>query len=488
MQELLRAYGASKSECSTAMMEMMARKKDDRWLRARIDSLLDLFANEWFERAWTIQEYLMARQVVVKYGKQTFDWNQFVLLAQMIGDEEVPEVSHCLMSGGNRPGVRLKSWVKRAVQFEDWRRKLLSERFEDFHEILATFQSCKATKWQDKIIALIGLSRSARRLTDLIDYSLPRDDVLLAVAQHIGRGNLLETFPYAGLSLLSKNSANLPSWLADWTVSRDVDPIVAGHNQKYDAAKGRSSCCLPGSSRREIVVYGVPVDVVKEVSNADLNFTPDAGTLQSNLDLVDKVVKYFTSAMDLAKLHCIGPDPLYEAVCHTLTGNAVELGQPMMWNHHNIVSRFLHHAPLIKAVLALGVVPLVVTHPGRLSHSGFQPEPVREFHVHAPYEPEPNQLDQVHHLLRDLERARWLCGGRDTRRRFGVTKTGEMCMLPRTTAAGDVVCVLYGSKVPMVLRKVPGTEAHQLVGEAYVHGIMDGKGLRCGVETQFKLR
>jgi hypothetical protein len=51
LQELLIAYGASKAECSTAMMDMMARKKDDPWLRARIDSLLDLFANEWFEGA-----------------------------------------------------------------------------------------------------------------------------------------------------------------------------------------------------------------------------------------------------------------------------------------------------------------------------------------------------------------------------------------------------------------------------------------------------
>jgi hypothetical protein len=41
----------------------------------------------------------MARHVVVRYGKHSLDWTQFVLLAQMIGDEEVPEVAQCLMSG-----------------------------------------------------------------------------------------------------------------------------------------------------------------------------------------------------------------------------------------------------------------------------------------------------------------------------------------------------------------------------------------------------
>jgi hypothetical protein len=112
---------------------------------------------------------------------------------------------------GNKPAVQLKSWVRRAVRFEDWRRKLLSQQFEDFHEILATFQSCKATNWQDKIIALIGLSKSAKELADLINYNLPKDEVLLAVAQHIGKGDEVETFAYAGLSLLPTQPTNLPS-------------------------------------------------------------------------------------------------------------------------------------------------------------------------------------------------------------------------------------------------------------------------------------
>lgn len=125
LQQILRAYGGSKSDCSAMMTEMLLRRKQDKWLRARIDALLDLLSNEWFERAWVIQEFVMAREVVVNYGKHSFDWDQFIILAQMIGDEDIPEVAQCLMSGGNGSSARLKSWVQRPVRLEKWRVRVL---------------------------------------------------------------------------------------------------------------------------------------------------------------------------------------------------------------------------------------------------------------------------------------------------------------------------------------------------------------------------
>ncbi len=42
--------------------------------------------------------------------------------------------------------------------------------------------------------------------------------------------------------------------------------------------------------------------------------------------------------------------------------------------------------------------------------------------------------------------------------------------------AGDVVCLLRGGDVPFVLRRLSsGNGCYQLIGEAYVHGIMQGE-------------
>ena len=51
---------------------------------------------------------------------------------------------------------------------------------------------------------------------------------------------------------------------------------------------------------------------------------------------------------------------------------------------------------------------------------------------------------------------------------------------PEESETGDIVCVLYGCSVPVVLRvaekqRVDGKVLHEVVGEAYVHGIMDGE-------------
>ncbi|UNI24789.1 hypothetical protein JDV02_010513 [Purpureocillium takamizusanense] len=78
-------------------------------------------------------------------------------------------------------------------------------------------------------------------------------------------------------------------------------------------------------------------------------------------------------------------------------------------------------------------------------------------------------------------------------RRFGVTAGGRYVMGPEAMREGDAVVVLYGGRTPFVLRRVDdadedededddggggGDGAWQLVGECYVHGIMNGEALQ----------
>jgi hypothetical protein len=48
--------------------------------------------------------------------------------------------------------------------------------------------------------------------------------------------------------------------------------------------------------------------------------------------------------------------------------------------------------------------------------------------------------------------------------------------------SGDIVCVFRGTPMPLMLRQEPSDsqseEIFKLVGEAYVHGIMDGEIFR----------
>lgn len=61
-------------------------------------------------------------------------------------------------------------------------------------------------------------------------------------------------------------------------------------------------------------------------------------------------------------------------------------------------------------------------------------------------------------------------------RRLFITASGHLGLGPANVMSGDVVVVLFGGKVPYILRHVDG-DSWRFVGECYVAGFMDGEGL-----------
>ncbi|PMD28931.1 hypothetical protein L207DRAFT_380461, partial [Hyaloscypha variabilis F] len=61
-------------------------------------------------------------------------------------------------------------------------------------------------------------------------------------------------------------------------------------------------------------------------------------------------------------------------------------------------------------------------------------------------------------------------------RKLFTTVQGYMGLAPSTAREGDLVCVLLGGDVPFILR--PSKSNYSLIGESYVHGIMDGEKIQ----------
>jgi hypothetical protein len=69
-------------------------------------------------------------------------------------------------------------------------------------------------------------------------------------------------------------------------------------------------------------------------------------------------------------------------------------------------------------------------------------------------------------------------------RRFAVTRNGHFCLVPATSKEGDLVCIPLGSRVPYIFRQMRGKKTLNNVGEAYVHGIMQGEGYTVDVRDE----
>jgi len=77
-------------------------------------------------------------------------------------------------------------------------------------------------------------------------------------------------------------------------------------------------------------------------------------------------------------------------------------------------------------------------------------------------------------------------------RRLVTTGKSSMGLVPEVAETGDLVCVLMGCSVPVILRPVlkDGQETghFNLVGEAYIHGIMDGEAVEMEGKGELRMR
>jgi len=58
-------------------------------------------------------------------------------------------------------------------------------------------------------------------------------------------------------------------------------------------------------------------------------------------------------------------------------------------------------------------------------------------------------------------------------RHFFVSKNGRFGWVPLRTKVGDLICVLWGMRVPVIMR--PHGDRWEVIGSCYVHGWMDGE-------------
>jgi hypothetical protein len=67
--------------------------------------------------------------------------------------------------------------------------------------------------------------------------------------------------------------------------------------------------------------------------------------------------------------------------------------------------------------------------------------------------------------------------------RVCITKRRYVGLVPQFSNKGDVVAVVIGAQTPFVVRPQSRETKYQLVGECYIHGIMDGEALTATART-----
>ncbi|KAF2191691.1 HET-domain-containing protein [Zopfia rhizophila CBS 207.26] len=434
----------------------------DEFLR-QMSSLIHLFSRPWWKRTWVIQEVALAKDVVVLCGSRHIPWStiHFFIMAWM----DIKYAPHHwrssrLQTTALRTLGMLISGFSEALarQRLALRTNSLAPESFELSNLLWSFKYRSVTNPRDKIYGLLGL------LNDhgvQVDYSKSSEDIYVSFfCSCLLEDGGLDWFRWMTGECREPKKLNLPSWVPDFG-PRVMYPIssfllnpVRGELQRAFLAAG------PDRSR----------------SLFTIQFEDDCRTLVlrgRSFDVVSQCGRIFPLVDDIV----LAGRPTEPILSHW---KKMVMDTPLEPYH----SRIAREDAFWRTVLTDRQIE------GLHFKENAGWNPAQRLPSRAKYTP-PKNAEEERELLQAMENRGLCLNGR----RFCITRKGHFCLLPPTASEGDLICVLLGGEVPYVLRCIDnqGQNFYTMVGECYVHGIMDGEVVTGALEGQdiydiFRLR
>ncbi|KAL8717342.1 MAG: hypothetical protein Q9225_005402 [Loekoesia sp. 1 TL-2023] len=361
-------------------------------------------------------------------------------------------------------------------------------------------RSWKCTDPRDKIFSLIGIidrtsAAIGSRKPPLVvaDYSKSVEEVYWkttqVILQNMQRLDLLLMIPDPA----DRRYSELPSWVKDYSVKGPIPLTLYGHEQEdtshFNAAKGYEKVDLSFcSNNRALRLRGLKLGQIT-----------DAGEAVDEWGQKRSFEASATLAMKCDEIYINGQSRL-EALWRTIITDQTSTNHP---------------APAMVGTLFFQYLRALFRHAifGQLFASAENANVGEEVRTELEPSPNVNKLaesdpsGQMPAMYGDLESAveRMREGltfneiieiedaaykksielfypymNIPLRMRLFRTENSLLGMGPKSVSKGDEAWVLQGARVPFVLRPNLDTRRYQLIGQAYVHGMMQGEALGGG--------
>lgn len=483
-------------------------------------SIMYLIASEWWYRAWTLQEILLAKDAVIVVGQYNMSWWRFCL-----------GVNHGLSIGIWAPitmGVMIDGMLLPYVSVQRLEERQIRRRAEGMkvaQELLEFLNSSRfrdATNPRDKIYSLLGLVGQegvlAAQLNLITDYSLSVADVYKQATERLIRtSSTLDVLGSAGLIPDHVHDPELPFWVPDWRYTKMVCmPLMhdaLGRYRATHATKGTAADATAvnfAGEGRTLIVLGHEVTTITAVApiihrivHRSDEYDNQIAKWEKQIQDNDSVVRsVFVGASILVQIAYTIYDALMSVVPH--------LGIYMDWENFATATKPTNPQPIHTNPQTEPYDPLS-TYWQTLCVGTYVSSPLTAPSNPSISDPAPAALDKsatkdlfylwratlkpirdlhkwrVDRLFRPLAfvgyvRKTWQNYGEFVRllegayeRRMARGENGYLCLVPGSAEVGDKVVLARGGKVPLVVRREGEGNDWKFIGEAYVHGIMDGE-------------
>ncbi|KAF2250393.1 HET-domain-containing protein [Trematosphaeria pertusa] len=417
-----------------------------------------LFRRPWFTRLWTIQEAVLSLRIFVKCGKVTESWDDFASwcaslqqagLLDWLVVESTIDLLNLETTTKSLPPPTGGTTVN-ALQQERFVRAVTSQH-RVLLDVLVSTRYAQATEAKDKVYGILALVE-----TDI----KPRYSTKVSVRDvyhEVCLVPLLED-PYRILCCVDHDAPLTPSWIPDWSAPRVTESF--GYSTKSLAlySAGGSRYNLGGNAfhirlelsddKKRLTLQGKIFDSIAMLGP----LTTDASL---DIDEPAQNNKQWAPYVDIAHTQGHYPDgsSIYDAFWQTLVAGKDGSGNARAPKDYSEVFSLI----LDSSVGNMSSLP-GQTYSTRRQKGFFTLDSLRS-----------RKPKQIYEDLQKAFRAAL------QNRRFAVTEKGYFALVPRGTEVGYRVCVFEHANVPYVIRCVKSDRVVELLGEAYVHGIMEGQ-------------
>lgn len=410
-----------------------------------------LSERSYWTRVWIVQEVSVSREITFICGLRQLSFRHltaaFVYMCHK-RSRDLMNIAHTDLLDPVR-GPKLKTMTENTMSpalsvLIGWRRKYQKETGspESLVELLhrgcvvasSTESNRQSTNPRDRIYGLLGLASDRHVLNIVPDYSITVEECYKNVArvllQH-GHTDILSWCQHP------KKLKGLPSWVPDFS-TRIRDPC--GDHKRFGlfSASGQYTVCCPTEPTHSLDVLPMTGTIVDTIMITGRLWTPG----------LDCVFNYDNASAMFEDI---------EKFCEQSQGSSSECSQNTeRW---------------AEAVWRVPCADQMWVTNGRCRAPNDAAEGYKELKQHIA-NPDSVSGCNSHTCQGYVIAMEYL----HNRRPF-LSTNGYVGLLPAHSKRGDLICIIFGAIVPFVLRKLDNGQ-YELIGEAYVYGIMDGEYLK----------
>jgi hypothetical protein len=375
------------------------------------------YGRPWMLRVWVVQEAIAANELVFLCGGWELPGS--IVDASVVASVLWPQLSPFGDMSITQPRSE-ENGIWQLFRIMHARSVELAGR-TNLVDLLYLTRGCKATDPRDQVFAVLGMAQEATQPLLRPNYCEDWRETYLRYTEYfIREGSGLRALYLSSADSASthKQSGEIPSWVPDFSFEGRPIWFANDHGEVHGETTvgGRDDPSLRiNTTLRILTVQALQFDSIQSLSPSQAH--------QQISDPYAQVLQWRTELEELwPSAQSPSAEEMQDTLCKVMLCHqeppSLELFRPMIWSA------------------------------------------------------DPAEFDRIvdrKKMFRDLVN---LC----TPRRRCITSTGFLGQVPLHAQEDDVIVIPMGSAVPFVLR--PRQARYQLIGQAYIHGVMMGEALQ----------